>query len=108
MNNLILETKRRRKVQNDYNIENNIVPTTINKSIDEIMLSTSVAGSSKEDEIILKDQNFEDMTLQDRENILLELRKAMINSAENLDFEKAARLRDEINSFENNMKVGAK
>jgi len=108
MNNLILETKRRRKVQNDYNIENNIVPTTINKSIDEIMLSTSVAGSSKEDEIILKDQNFEDMTLQDRENILLELRKAMINSAENLDFEKAARLRDEIDSFENNMKVGAK
>ena len=100
MDNLIMETKRRRKVQNDYNIKNNIVPKTINKSVDEIMLSTSVAGSAKEDETILKDQNFEDMTLQDRENILLELRKEMINSAENLDFEKAAKLRDEINSFE--------
>ena len=108
MDNLIIETKRRRKVQNAYNIKNNIVPKTINKSIDEIMLSTSVAGSAKEDEIILKDQNFEDMTLQDRENILLELRKEMINSAENLDFEKAAKLRDEIDSFEKSMKVGVK
>ena len=108
MDNLITETKRRRKVQNAYNIKNNIVPKTINKSIDEIMLSTSVAGSAKEDEIISKDQNFEDMTLQDRENILLELRKEMINSAENLDFEKAAKLRDEIDSFERSMKVGVK
>ncbi|MDC0911455.1 excinuclease ABC subunit UvrB [Candidatus Marinimicrobia bacterium] len=108
MNNLIIETKRRRKVQNDYNIKNNIVPKTINKSVDEIMLSTSVAGSAKEDEIMLKDQNFEDMTLQDRENILLELRKEMINSAENLDYEKAAKLRDEIDSFERSMKVGVK
>ena len=108
MDNLIMETKRRRKVQNDYNIKNNIVPKTINKSVDEIMLSTSVAGSAKEDETILKDQNFEDMTLQDRENILLELRKEMINSAENLDFEKAAKLRDEIDSFERSMKVGVK
>ena len=108
MDNLIIETKRRRKVQNDYNLKNNIVPKTINKSVDEIMLSTSVAGSAKEDEIMLKDQNFEDMTLQDRENILLELRKEMINSAENLDFEKAAKLRDEIDSFERSMKVGVK
>ena len=108
MDNLIIETKRRRKVQNDYNLKNNIVPKTINKSVDEIMLSTSVAGSAKENEIMLKDQNFEDMTLQDRENILLELRKEMINSAENLDFEKAAKLRDEIDSFERSMKVGVK
>tara|TARA_B110000444_G_scaffold36129_1_gene31658 strand:- start:2555 stop:4555 length:2001 start_codon:yes stop_codon:yes gene_type:complete len=108
MDNLIIETKRRRKVQKSYNIKNNIVPKTINKSIDEIMLSTSVAGSAKEEEIISKDQNFEDMTLQDRENILLELRKEMINSAENLDFEKAAKLRDEIDSFERSMKVSVK
>ena len=108
MDNLIIETKRRRKVQKSYNIKNNIVPKTINKSIDEIMLSTSVAGSAKEEAIISKDQNFEDMTLQDRENILLELRKEMINSAENLDFEKAAKLRDEIDSFERSMKVSVK
>ena len=108
MDNLIIETKRRRKIQNDYNIKNNIIPKTINKSVDEIMLSTSVAGSAEEDEIMLKDQNFEDMTLQDRENILLELRKEMINAAENLDFEKAAKLRDEIDSFERSMKVGVK
>ena len=108
MDNLIIETKRRRKIQNDYNIKNNIIPKTINKSVDEIMLSTSVAGSAEEDEIMLKDQNFEDMTLQDRENILLELRKEMINAAEDLDFEKAAKLRDEIDSFERSMKVGVK
>ena len=36
------------------------------------------------------------MTIQDRENILIELRKEMIKSADNLDFEKAALYRDEI------------
>ena len=44
------------------------------------------------------------MTIQDRENILIELRKEMIKSAENLDFEKAAKLRDEIVKFEDSIK----
>jgi excinuclease ABC subunit B len=108
MSNLIEETQRRRALQTKYNEENNIIPTTINKTIDEIMLSTSVVGDEKGDEIIPNDVNFQDITMQDRENILLELRKEMITCAENLDFEKAAKIRDEIENFEKSMKVDIK
>ena len=100
MDNLIKETKRRRALQNDYNTKNNITPVTISKSTDEILLSTSVAGDDKDDEFTSVDLEFQNMTIQDRENILIELRKEMIKSAENLDFEKAAKLRDEIERFE--------
>ena len=108
MSNLIEETQRRRALQTKHNEENNIIPTTINKTIDEIMLSTSVVGDEKGDEIIPNDVNFQDITMKDRENILIELRKEMITCAENLDFEKAAKIRDEIENFEKNMKVDIK
>ena len=104
MDNLIKETNRRRALQDKYNIENNITPMTISKSTDEILLSTSVAGSEKDEEFISIDSDLQDMTIQDRENILIELRREMIKSAENLDFEKAAKLRDEIEKFENSIK----
>ena len=58
----------------------------------------------KDEEFISIDSEFQDMTIQDRENILIELRKEMIKSAENLDFEKAAKLRDEIKKFEESIK----
>ena len=104
MDNLMQETSRRRALQNKYNIENNITPVTISKSTDEILLSTSVAGNEKDEQFISIDSEFQDMTIQDRENILIELRKEMIKSAENLDFEKAAKLRDEIEKFEDSIK----
>ncbi|MFL3013050.1 MAG: helicase-related protein, partial [Candidatus Neomarinimicrobiota bacterium] len=108
MSNLIEETQRRRVLQTKHNDENNIVPTTINKTIDEIMISTSVVGDKNDDENLPNDVNFNDITMQDRENILLELRKEMITSAENLDFEKAAKIRDEIERFEKIIKVDVK
>ena len=104
MDNLMQETNRRRDLQDKYNIENNIKPETIIKSTDEILLSTSVAGREKDEEFISIDSELQDMTIQDRENILIELRKEMIKSAENLDFEKAAKLRDEIEKFEDSIK----
>ena len=104
MQNLIQETKRRRVLQNKYNYDNNITPQTINKSIDEIMLSTSVAGSMENDNIISEELDFKKITSDEREMILLELRKEMIKAAENLDFEKAAKMRDEINNIEKNIK----
>ena len=75
MDNLIKETNRRRALQDDYNAKNNITPVTISKSTDEILLSTSVAGDDKDDEFTSIDLEFQDMTIQDRKNILIELRK---------------------------------
>ena len=105
MQNLIQETQRRREMQNQYNLENNIIPQSINKSIDEIMLSTSVAGSFEDNEnTISQDMDFNNMTEDEREMIMLELRKEMIKSAEKLDFEKAAKIRDELDNIEKNIK----
>ena len=58
MNNLVQETNRRRELQNKYNIENNIIPATISKSTNEILLSTSVAGEEKDEEFISIDSKF--------------------------------------------------
>ena len=69
------------------------------------MLSTSVAGSfGDNDNTISQDMDFNNITEDEREMILLELRKEMIKSAEKLDFEKAAKIRDELDNLEKNIK----
>ena len=106
MDYLVRETKRRRNLQHNYNKKHGIKPTTIYKSMDEIMVSTAVADSAHNEEILTapafrKDQ----MSNLDREMILVELRKAMLEHAENMEFEQAARIRDEIEEFEKEMET---
>ena len=106
MDYLVRETKRRRSLQHNYNKKHGIKPTTIYKSMDEIMVSTAVADSAHNEEILnapafRKDQ----MSNLDREMILVELRKAMLEHAENMEFEQAARIRDEIEEFEKEMEI---
>jgi excinuclease ABC subunit B len=106
MKNLIDETSRRRELQNRYNLKNNITPQSIRKSVDEIMLTTSVAGSADEEPFAISEEiNFNKMNEDEREMILLELRKEMIQSAERLEFEKAAKIRDEIDNIEQNIEL---
>ena len=74
-------------------------------SLDDIMFSTTVADSQKE--IESKNENLYDFSQindEDRSTILETLKEAMINSAESLEFEKAARIRDEIAEIEAGMK----
>ena len=104
MQNLIDETSRRRDLQHKFNLENDIIPETITKSIDEIMITTSVAGENIEETVPVSDKiNFNEMTKAEKEMILLDLRKEMIELAEKLEFEKAAQLRDEIENIEKNL-----
>ena len=106
MKNLIDETSRRRELQNRYNLKNNITPQSIRKSVDEIMLTTSVAGSADEEPFAISEEiNFNKINEDEREMILLELRKEMIQSAERLEFEKAAKIRDEIDNIEQNIEL---
>ena len=101
MKHLLDTSKERRSVQKDFNKRNNIIPKTIFKSIDDIMVSTSVADSTKEyDDDSTPLTNLSDISDKDKEVILDELRKAMLNAAEELKFEKAAKIRDEIIAFE--------
>ena len=101
---LVQTTKERRKLQKQFNLDHNILPKTINKSVDEIMFSTVVADSQKDTEE--STEKFYDHSIMNDEekSILLEsLKNAMLTSAENLDFEKAAKLRDEIAEIEDSI-----
>ena len=98
---LVQTTKERRKLQKQFNVDHNILPKTINKSVDEIMFSTVVADSQKGTEESV--ERFYDHSLindEEKSTILETLRNAMLTSAENLDFEKAAKIRDEIAEIE--------
>ena len=68
------------------------------------MNTTSVAGN--DDFSMDKDDiSFDKIEKEDIEMVLLELRKEMIQSAEQLKFERAAKIRDEINKLEGNKEV---
>ena len=106
MKHLLDTSKERRSVQKDFNKRNNIIPKTIFKSIDDIMVSTSVADSTKEyDDDSTPLTDLSEISDKDKEVILDELRKAMLNAAEELKFEKAAKIRDEIIAFEKDLGI---
>jgi len=106
MLHLIQTSKERREMQREFNEKNNIVPKTIYKSIDEILGSTSVADSMKENaEVSMPIFDKDQITNEDKEMILDELRKAMLSAAEELEFEKAAKIRDEIVEFEKDLGI---
>jgi excinuclease ABC subunit B len=88
------ETKRRRKIQQQYNLEHNITPTTIYKSIEEVITATSVADSKSQEWI--SDKKIESLSKMEKEEIAEALEKEMMDAASQMEFEKAAELRDKI------------
>lgn len=79
----IEETKRRRKIQMEYNKKHNITPTTIKKEILDIV---------KNEEKVEKPKT--KMTKKEKQNYLANIEKEMKEAAKNLDFERAMELRD--------------
>ena len=110
MQKTISETNRRRKLQKKYNEEHNIIPTTIYKSVEEILASTSLAEVRKKDD--KEDYGFAKvaepvlkyMNKEQKEDLIEQLREQMRNAAKDLEFEKAASLRDEISRLEKMIK----
>ena len=92
MKRAMAETKRRRDSQIEYNKEHGIVPRTIVKTAEEILQATFVADSGREEappaDAILDSTSYEDM--------LANLEREMVEAARNLEFERAASLRDRI------------
>ena len=102
MQYLISETKRRREAQDKYNRKHKVVPKTIYKSMDDIMHSTAVADSIRADDTYepkskRKGMDFDQL---DKQLALEMMRKEMLEAADNLEFEQAAKLRDEIQKLE--------
>jgi excinuclease ABC subunit B len=98
---VIDETDRRRAKQLAYNKKHSIIPETIKKNIDEIMTSTSVAAGYQEKVTKSKKIDFKEyLDLGSKEKIVSLLRREMKQAAQDLDFEKAAELRDRIFELE--------
>ena len=102
MRKTINETNRRRILQTKYNEENNISPQTIYKSIEEIMNSTSLASIRKKEDKV--DYSFSKvaepilkyMSVDQKKDLIEQMTTEMKQAAKDLDFERAAFLRDEI------------
>lgn len=95
MKNALSETNRRRKIQEDFNLKNNITPKKIVKEISEALVSFLGKEKSKvkEEWISMKD-------LQ-RKKLVQKLEKEMKELAKNMKFEEAAKVRDERNALLN-------
>jgi excinuclease ABC subunit B len=90
MDRAIKETRRRRKIQMEYNKKHGIVPRTIVKTAEEILQATSVADSGRD----AAGTPEEDFGVGDYEDMLARIEYEMMEAAKNLEFEKAASLRD--------------
>jgi len=104
---LIDETNRRRIIQKAYNTEHNIDPQTVYKTLEEILSSTSVADIYSEKSARIEEYENKKLkkaaepltrylTPQQREELVEQLFVQMKQAARELDFERAAELRDEI------------
>ena len=88
MKNAIVETNRRREIQEKYNKEHNIIPKTIVKEVSEILeISTHTEEEFK---------NTRQMSRAEKEQLIKKLSKEMRAAAKLLEFEHAAYLRDKI------------
>ncbi|MEB2805021.1 excinuclease ABC subunit UvrB [Campylobacter upsaliensis] len=93
MQEAIDTTSERRKLQEEYNKKHKITPTSVKRNLEESLKNEDLG------EIYRKGAKFEKMPTSERAKFVKELRKEMLEAAKNLEFEKAAALRDEIKKF---------
>jgi len=94
MQRAISETNRRRQLQMDFNKAHGIVPTTIKKSVRDLIEATKVAEEGEKYYTGKEKPNL--MSVEELENLIAKLQKEMKQSAADLQFERAAELRDKI------------
>ena len=94
MDKAISETNRRRKIQMQYNEEHGIVPQTIKKSVRDTIRASIVEETTEKYEL------GKDVSLED---IINKLTEEMLAHAEKMEFEEAAKLRDQIKELEKSL-----
>lgn len=99
MDKAIKETNRRREIQEKYNEEHGITPTTIKKAVRDL-ISISKEAESKT-QMLEKDP--ESMSRKEIERLVKKLEKQMRKAAADLDFESAAELRDQMMQLKKHM-----
>ncbi|WZL72138.1 excinuclease ABC subunit UvrB [Clostridiaceae bacterium 35-E11] len=96
MKRAIDETNRRRSIQEIYNTKHNIKPQGIVKKVRDVIEATKVAEENAKYRIA---KNKEDMNREEIQELIAKLETEMREAAENLQFERAAELRDKIMEF---------
>ena len=93
----IAETQRRRAIQQAYNTEHGITPTTIKKSVQDILVRVQEEKrKAQEVNVQVMRDSFNIVEPKNRKKLIKALEKEMLEHAKNLEFEEAAVLRDEI------------
>lgn len=93
------ETERRRKIQDAYNKEHNITPKTVKKAVRSVIEATKVA----EEEGIYEGKSPLELTKKELKDYVRKLEKEMKQAAGDLQFERAAQLRDMIFEYKARM-----
>ena len=99
MKNAINETNRRRMIQQQYNEEHGITPTTIKKAVRDLIAISKVANSGG----VKLEKDIESMSDKELEKLIKELNKKMHRAAAELNFEEAAQIRDQITMIRKTM-----
>ncbi|WP_195430648.1 excinuclease ABC subunit UvrB [Clostridium sp. D46t1_190503_E9] len=95
MDKAIKETERRREIQMKYNEEHGIIPQTIIKDVREVIEATKVS----EDKVEYKSEGDKKVSEKDKKKLIKKYTEEMMEAAKNLQFERAAELRDIINDL---------
>ena len=111
MQKMINETERRRKIQIQYNTDHNISPTTIYKSMEEILSSTSIADVRRKENANetysftkVAEPVIKYMSDDQKKDLVEQMTEEMFKAAKDLEFERAATLRDEIDKLKKQIK----
>ena len=100
MDYAIKETNRRRQIQNDYNVVNNITPKTIYKDISDSLVVTQIENVEKNN---INMDNLSNMSSLEKKNLIAKLEKEMKEAAKALNFESAMAIRDLIYEIKSGM-----
>jgi len=96
MRKAIDETERRREKQHQYNLDNNITPKGVVRKITDVMEVGAFSKSTELDKVAEKNANYRGLSTKEIDDKITELEKNMYTHAQNLEFEQAAAIRDDI------------
>jgi excinuclease ABC subunit B len=109
MRHAISETQRRRKIQEEYNVEHNIDPQSIRKKVSDILLTMEAESLAKEPAASgkrkRKGRDLPEMPEEELSRLIQTLEEEMHEAAKSLRFEYAARLRDEVNDLRKELRA---
>jgi len=95
MDKALKETERRRTIQKEYNLKNGMVPTTIIKDVREIIEATKISEEIAD----YKADGSKNLTKKEKNKLIKDYTEEMLLAAKNLQFERAAELRDIVNQL---------